>query len=223
MGREGEREYGKIRRPARHTERERIDAVTARTAGTPTIVLRAYPYSVWECTGRFIMATACAFRRAGVFRCRQEYLTESRLAGGAERLQGPRVYGHSPARLLGQSPSSWPLAAIALAVLGSARRPAFPVPQRYGDCRCVSRLGVQYWRERIFRCRDFVWKLILRSGPPTPHPPRTGRSPLPARRRGARIPPGRRPTPRTARSRRAGRPASRLPGRRAFRRPPLAR
>ena len=87
--RRGGREHGIISRGLlRHAERARINASTARTAGTPAIVLRAYPYSVWECTGRFILGTACAFPGPRGFRCQQVYGMECGLAGGAERRPG---------------------------------------------------------------------------------------------------------------------------------------
>jgi len=61
--------------------------VQARTAGAPTIVLYgALPVISLGVRGKVLFpATACTFLPGrGGFRCRQEYVTELRLAGGAE-------------------------------------------------------------------------------------------------------------------------------------------
>jgi hypothetical protein len=71
--------------------------------------------------------------------------------------------------------------------IAGAPRPASSGFRRHGwSSRRSRRIGsaVQWcWRERTFRFREFVWHLVLRSGPLTPRPPRTGHRSLPARRR----------------------------------------
>ena len=71
--------------------------------------------------------------------------------------------------------------------IAGAPRPASSWFRRHGwSPRRSRRIGsaVQWcWRARTFRFREFVWHLVLRSGPLTPRPPRTGHTSLPARRR----------------------------------------
>ncbi len=124
------------RGPVRHVKRARVNAATARTAGAPTIVLRAYPYSVWEFTGRFIPATACTFCRAGGFRCRQVYGLEPGPAGGAEWRPGSAFPRPDPRA--GAGPVAGAMAAGCV-VPPAAGRSRADVPARLGRAR--SRCG----------------------------------------------------------------------------------